>query len=180
VVVDDAEEPDRPEAEEPDEGEVEAPELPWALDVDAAWPATALLLESDDEVAAAEEDAADSLAGDLEAEHPLGEVAELAGAEAWQLDVEADELLLDVRGRAVPGGAARHGDGPRVPAPEQPPQRRAEPPGVTPHPAPSRLDGHGEAEQEPDDVIAPRVVDGEEALHRRKVALRRARFPGPW
>lgn len=106
VVVDDAEDPDGEEAEDEDEGEIGAPELERAADVDPLGPLPLRLLQRRDEVAAAEKDATEGLAGGVEAEDASGEVAELAGAEEGLLDVEPDDLELDVVRSAVPGATA--------------------------------------------------------------------------
>jgi hypothetical protein len=58
------------------------------------------------EVPPPDEDLPEGLARGLEAEDAAGEEAELARAQEGLLDVEADHLLLEMLGSAVPGAAA--------------------------------------------------------------------------
>jgi hypothetical protein len=103
VIVDDAEEPNRYDAEQPHESEVGSPELAGSVHVNATRLLAALVFEQHDQIAAADENLPDGLAGRGEAEDSGGEPAELAGAEMRKLDMEANDFLFDVVRRPVPG-----------------------------------------------------------------------------
>jgi hypothetical protein len=123
VIVDDAQEPDGEETEKADEGQVEAPELPWLADRDPVWAFPAGVDHLEELALAADQDAADGLAGDEDAENAVGKEAELAAAETEVLCGEAGDGELDVFGGAVVGPLAAgsaEGLGGQGPSPQEP------------------------------------------------------------
>ncbi len=173
AVVDDAEDPDGEEAEDEDEGEVGAPELAGPADADLPRPSAPRLLEGGDEIPAADDDLAEGLAGSVEPEDAAGEKSKLPGTEEQLLDVEADDVLFDVLGGAVPGDAValprRRGRKAMAlePGRVDPPERPAPPLDLARKPLAVVVDGEGEAEEEVDPYQAELVVRAEEVTHFR-------------
>ena len=163
MVVDDAQDPDGDEAEDEDEGEVGAPELTGASDADPLRPPASRLPEAGHEVPAADEDAAEGLAGRVEGEDPSGDHSQLARSEVSLLHMEPDYLLLDVIRGAVPRAVPAEGRRRREAMAEKPARveaaQRATPlPDPAREPPPVVVDEEGEPEEELDDGEADPFV----------------------